>query len=358
MILKKEPLIKKQLSILLVGLGLILLLMVWNDCSWIKTLPLYGTELPPDVYQAVIIRSTAVALSIIIISLAVFLGLWKYTITKLEQLSASIDRIMDGDPAAISNNNEEGILSRLEAQSYQMSRRLQLGLESMSREKEGLQSLVTDISHQIKTPLASIKVFNALLIEGGLSEEEEREFLVKIKEQVDKLEWLAAALIKISRMETGMVELRMEPGDIKQTIMEAVNEVYVRALEKNIAINVQNLPSIRVLHDPKWSREAMVNILENSIKYLPEKGQINISVERLETYLKIDFEDDGIGIPAHEMDKVFNRFFRGEADIIKKAEGSGIGLYLCRKIIEEQGGGIIVTSTEGQGAKFTLLLTL
>ena len=358
MIFKKEPLIKKLFAILVVGLILMLFLVMMNSFSFIKQLPDYGTKATPDIYQAFIKRTAAAAFFIIVLNIALFWGMGKYAIQKLEKLSLTIDRIMDGDFSTVANTDEEGIFSRLESQFHQMSRRLQLGMESITREKEDLKSLVTDISHQIKTPLASVKIFNSLLMEDGLSKQEEIEFLNRIKEQIYKLEWLSASLIKISRMETGMIELKKGQEDIKQTILKAVNEVYLRALERNVDINIQNLHSILVCHDFKWTKEAIVNILENSIKYLHENGQVNVTTEKLETHIKIDIKDNGIGIPSHEIGKVFNRFYRGEADIVKKTEGSGIGLYLTRKIIEDQGGGIIVTSEDGQGTKFTILLTL
>lgn len=358
MILRKEPLIRKQLAILAGGLILMSFLIVINSMSFISQLPGYGTETESNVYSLFMVRSAVVALLLIILNISLFWAIWIFTIRKLERLSLAVDRTMNGDFSAVAHADEEGILSRLESQFYQLSRRLQLSMETITREKDDLKTLVTDISHQIKTPLASIKVFNSLLIDGGLDEQEEFEFLSRIGDQVSRLEWLSASLIKISRMETGMIELKKEPADIAQTILEAVNEVYLRALEKNVDIVIQPLPSVTVGHDARWTREAIVNILENSIKYVNDNGQIKIAMEHLETCVKIDIADNGIGISPQEIGKIFNRFYRGEAAAVKKADGSGIGLYLARKIVEEQGGGIIASSEVGRGTRFTILLTL
>ncbi len=354
MIFRKEPLIRKQLALMGLALASLLFLAVLGSLYYVKRLPADGAITPHTFIHWAIIA----VLIVVIVNLAWFIAMWKHTISRLEKLSWTLDRAMDGNFPTLTNIDEEGILSRLESQFYRLSHLLQVNLENIMREKENLNALVTDISHQIKTPLASIKVFNSLLIQGDLSQAEVSEFLNLTQQQITRLEWLSASLIKISRLEAGIIELRKEPADIKTTLLDAVNEVYWRALEKGVEINIAPLPCLVVDHDSKSNREAIANILENAIKYGPENGMVNLAVEKLETYIKIDIEDNGMGIPTHELSKVFDRFFRGEANIVKNTEGSGIGLYLSRKIIEQQGGGIIATSTEGQGTRFTILLTL
>lgn len=357
MLIKKEPLINKTLAILLAGLMVIIVLLTLSDLTFFKLLSSHELDYRANIYRNIILRDGLIAISIIGLNLLLFSALWKLIIHKLEQLSLQMDQSLDGAFPLVDNDEEEGILSRLEGQFYQLARRLQLSLESISREKEELNSVVTDISHQIKTPLASLKIFNSLLLEGNLNKTEELEFLQRMQEQIQKLEWLAASLIKISRLETGTIELKKDSFDIKQTILEAVNEVYLKSLAQEVEINVHNMPNRVIDHDPKWTCEAIVNILENAIKYTTANGLVRISMQELESYIKIDIKDNGIGIPAHEIGQVFNRFFRGESELIRKSEGSGIGLYLSRKIIEEQGGGLIVNSKPDQGSCFTILLS-
>ncbi len=358
MIFRKDPKIKKLFLILTASLVLVGFLFVMNTMRLIAGFENSTGMASGDTYQGFIMGSIAAVIIIITINILLFLGMGKYLVHKLDYLSIAADKIMDGQ-YPVFMEDEEGILSRLESQFYQISRRMKLGFDDIRKEKENLHSLVTDISHQIKTPLSSIKVFNTLLIEGGLSPQEEEEFLGRAKEQIDKLEWLSDALIKISKMETGMIQLNMQRADIKKTIIEAVNEVYSRAMEKNVEIDMQDLQSIPVYHDIKWTREAIVNILENSIKYTADQGTVNVSMEKLETYIKINIRDNGIGIPPHEISKIFNRFYRGGAQKVVETEGSGIGLYLSRNLLEEQGGTIIASSPgEGQGSQFSILLTL
>lgn len=358
MILKKDPIIKKAFIILIVSLIFIISMVILNNYFFINQLHNQGINISESVGYKFILKSMAIMFLIIILNGFLFISILKYIVKKLEKVSFDTDRIMDGDYSIVSNVDEEGILSRLESQFAQMSRRLQLNINNINDEKENVKSLVTDVSHQIRTPLASIKMFNSLLIDGGLTKEEEEEFLGRIKDEVDKLEWLANSLAKISTMESGMIQLRKETGDIRKTILEAVNGIYLEALEKNIDINIKNLESVYIYHDFKWTKEAIFNILENAVKYTNENGEVNISMEKLETYIKIDIEDNGIGIPPEDIGGIFNRFYRGDSETIKKAEGSGVGLYLTRMILEEQDGGIIVSSEENQGSKFTILLTL
>ncbi|MCR1899618.1 HAMP domain-containing histidine kinase [Irregularibacter muris] len=357
MILRKEPAIKKAFIILVVGITFITLMIILNNYFFISQFENGGIKISEGPGSQFLWRSIVPMLLVIALNVILFIYVLKQIINKLEKMSLAIDRIMDGDFSIISNVDQEGILSRLESQFYQMSRRVQLSMDNINTEKEKVKSLVTDISHQIRTPLASIKIFNSLLIQGGLEKQEEEEFFKRTENEVDKLEWLANSLVKISTMESGIIQLKKEKENIKKTILEAVNGVYLDALEKNIEININNLESIYIDHDTKWTKEAIFNVLDNAIKYTPENGQVHISLEKLETYIKIDIQDTGIGIPQKDRGKIFERFYRGQAEIIKKAEGSGIGLYLTRKIVEEQGGGIMVTSKEGQGSKFTLLFT-
>lgn len=295
---------------------------------------------------------------IILLTVAIFFYLLKLLIKKLEKISTGIDRMIDGNYSVEFNFDREGILSRLESQFYQLGKRIRLSLEELSTEKENIKSLVTDISHQIKTPIASIKMFNSILSEEELSLEEEKEFLCKTSYEIDKLQALTENLIKVSRMEVGAIEIKKESYDIKTTMLEAINGVYLKALEKNIEININNLSSLSIEHDFIWTKEAIFNVLDNAMKYTENNGQINIDIEKLDTYIKINIEDNGIGIPENDLNRVFERFYRGNSDKVTNSEGSGIGLYLARKIIEEQGGSIIFSSKERIGTKFIIILTL
>lgn len=314
LIFKKDPVIKRSFIMLVISLIFIASIVVLHDYFFISHLP------DQNAGSKFILESIAILPFAIVLNIVLFAIVLKYAVDKLENISLAIDRIMDGNFSVVSHVDEDGILSRLESQFCQMARRLQLSMDGINMEKEKIKSLVTDISHQIRTPLSSIKIFNSLLIDGGLTKEENEEFLSRIKDEVDKLEWLANSLVKISETEQGIIQLKKEEADIRKTILEAVNGVYLEALEKNIEINMSNLESIYIYHDFKWTKEAIFNILQNAVKYTSENGEVKISMEKLETYIKLDIEDNGIGIPTKDLGNIFDRFYRGDSATVKKCE--------------------------------------
>ena len=355
MIFRKDPLIKKLFLILVAGLGLVGLFLVVNSLFFVRGINEASGSVP---WQGFIAGNIALVIILVMVNILLFLGMMRYIVDKLDRLSAAVDKLMEGEYTSFAEE-EEGIFSRLESRFSQVSRKMERGFASLSKGKENLQSLVTDLSHQIKTPLSAVKVFYTLLKENQLSPQERNEFFDRLKEQIDKLEWLSDGLIKISKMETGMIRIKKEPADIKETILAGVSEVYGKALEKNLEIDVGALQSLGVPHDVKWTKETIVNVLENSIKYTEVGGKISVHMEKMETYIKIDIQDNGIGIPPQEIGKVFHRFYRGESQQVAATQGTGIGLYLSRKILEEQGGTIVAGSMgEGMGSRFTILLML
>lgn len=280
----------------------------------------------------------------------------KYYVTHMEELSVCIEKVLAGD---FSDNNmeiREGVLARIECQFHRMNKIIVNNMENMKREKENIKALVADISHQLKTPIASIKIFNSLLSEDEISEDERAEFLNRSKENIDRLEWLAASLVKISRLEAGLIEIKKSKQDIKNTIVEAVNQIYLKAMEKGIDINLDSLEGYEFAYDEKWTREAIFNVIENAVKYTPHNGKITISILKLQYYIRVDIKDNGIGIEEGEVNNIFKRFYRGKDERIENKEGSGIGLYLTRRILEKQGGSITVSSEKEKGSVFNLFL--
>lgn len=204
---------------------------------------------------------------------------------------------------------------------------------------------MTDISHQLKTPVAALKTSMELLASEDLTQEEEDEFYENCLYQLNGLENLTKALVNVSRMEKGMIELHMEPCDLNETILDAVNRLYGKAAAKGILIEMsEDSPKYPVIvrQDRKWTTETLVNLIDNAIKYSGADTKICIHVECLTNFVRIDVEDEGIGIPKSEYHKIFKRFYRGKA--VSMVEGSGIGLYLAREIMERQSGAVFVRS--------------
>lgn len=230
--------------------------------------------------------------------------------------------------------------------------------ERLAEEENSTKALITDISHQLKTPLASIRMSHELVKSETLTVEERQEFLKSETQEINKLELLLEELVNISRLESNMIQLKPEYQSMKQTITEAVSQVYMKAHNKQMEICVEFEADILVKHDIKWTVEALVNVLDNAIKYSEAGTTIQIRVERLSTYLLIEIEDEGMGITEEELHKIFKRFYRGEGARKCVKDGAGVGLYLARWIVEQQGGTILAKRKFGKGSIFKITLPL
>ncbi len=214
--------------------------------------------------------------------------------------------------------------------------------------------LISDLSHQLKTPLANIILDTELLESNGLKEEQRKEFLHHAKAQASRMQWLMQNLLKASRLENGMIQFQAENVGIKATIVKAVNAVYAQANEKKIEIFMEEFKDIVLFHNPKWTVEAMINVLENAVKYSKEKSKIKISIMEMDIYTRITIHDQGMGIPQTEYNKIFRRFYRGKQ--AQEEEGTGLGLYLAQLILQSEQGYLTVDSKLGKGSSFHFFL--
>lgn len=233
-------------------------------------------------------------------------------------------------------------------------------------EKEETKTLVTDISHQLKTPVAALKASLEILDSRALTETERREFEGRCKEQMLRLEELMGALVNISRMETGMIQITRQEDAVFETLLLAVSRIYPKALEKQIEIVSEaedELQKLTLPHDKKWLSEAIINVLENAVKYSPSHTVIAIRMQKMNLFLRIEIEDEGPGIPKEEWNLIFRRFYRGSSERVQSQPGSGVGLYLARQILERHQGTLTVSSKKslagnqaGSGSRFVFQL--
>lgn len=201
--------------------------------------------------------------------------------------------------------------------------------ENALNEKESIKYMISNLSHQLKTPLPNVKMYQEFLEDEKLSKDKQKIFRMKLKKQIEKIEWILESIIKCTRLEEGIISFIPDMYPIRNTIMQAMDSVALKAANKDIEIiATEEISDVKVYHNFKWTREVFENILENAIKYSPCKSIIKISIEQLETYTKISIEDSGIGIRDEEYVKIFQRFYRSKD--VENEEGSGIGLYLCR----------------------------
>lgn len=230
---------------------------------------------------------------------------------------------------------------------------LQAQQHSIEKEKNKLQSFVSDISHQLKTPITNLKLLQEALKQADLPPETYQNYLDAQKKQLEKIDFLIQSLLKTAQLENGLIHLQPGITSIESTILSSLEGILIPAEKKNIEIHYDNTKDYTILHDPKWTSEALFNIMENAIKYTPPYGKLIISLNQTEKYIKISIKDTGIGIPPTELPKIFTRFWRGNTKIL---EGNGIGLYLCKQIITLQHGYILVNSTLNLGTEFQVFL--
>ncbi len=245
---------------------------------------------------------------------------------------------------------------------FKLGHKLMMKTQALAEERDHTKTLVTDISHQLKTPVSALKSCFAMCMEAD-TETERTDFLRRCALQMDKLEALVTSLISISRLETSLITLHPEEVFLSDILMSSVNTVYEKALQKNIRIEAggpgsEDLSSLSLRLDEKWTVEAVANILDNAVKYSPAGSKIVLRLHKLYSFVRMEIEDTGIGIPKAEYNQIFKRFYRGSHPVVKQAEGSGVGLYLTRKIIEEQGGTVTVRPAVKQGSIFVIQLPL
>lgn len=277
--------------------------------------------------------------------------------TRLLAFSSSLCTILDRmicqeEPQVILE--EETLFARIFHRLYRFYQISQENKCKVDEERKELQMLVSDISHQVKTPVSNLKMVIDTLLLKPVSEHERTDFLCGIRNQTEKLEFLFHALVKTSRLETGAIQLEKKNNLLFNTLAQAMSGIVYGAEQKEISVTVDCPENLYLQHDSKWTAEALFNLLDNAVKYTPVGGKINVSVEQWEMYVKIDVSDTGKGILESNHAAIFRRFYREEE--VHDVPGVGIGLYLSREIITQQGGYIKVTSEVGKGSVFSVFL--
>ena len=271
-----------------------------------------------------------------------------------DALCKLLDDMMSANQAPPQYTEEENLFYKIQHRLSRLYEVLRESKSSIAKERADLRELISDISHQVKTPIANLKMQDATLLEQTVTPEKQREFLVAMDSQLDKLDFLMQAMIKTSRLETGVISLQPQPQAIYDTLAAALGGILLNAEQKKIAVTVDCPETVIAAHDRKWTTEALFNILDNAVKYTPAGGKIHVAVVCWEMYVKIDISDTGIGIPEQHQGTIFKRFYRESS--VHDAPGIGIGLYLAREIITRQGGFIRVSSELGTGSTFSVFL--
>lgn len=289
------------------------------------------------------------------------IGIWTFVALSLlakilsymsSDFNSIIDEMMNETYQPNQFIEDDTIISKMNGQLDRLYSIMQYHKEQIYKEKEELQQFISDISHQVKSPITNSEVAIDSILELDLNEREKQEYLTLIRCQVEKLKFLMDALIKVSRLETGILVIKKEYKSIHETILQALTDIILRAEQKSLQIHVNCSKDLYILHDVKWTIEAIYNILDNAVKYTNQNGKIHINVIDKASYVIVNIEDTGKGIIENNLGAVFHRFYR-EPDV-HNIEGNGLGLFLSQKIITLQGGYIQLNSRLGEGTIVSL----
>lgn len=287
-------------------------------------------------------------LTIILASLIVWLEHRKIqnTMSKIEKM---LDAAINGSFAE--NNFDESELSALETRFARYLSSSEISAKNVAHEKDKIKSLIADISHQTKTPIANLLLYSEL-VDEEIPESDAKNHVRSIHQQTEKLRFLIDALVKLSRLENGIISLSVTRNAIFPMLDSIVRQYTPKASEKGLQFKLEHTTETAIF-DAKWTAEAVSNIVDNAIKYT-DTGVISISVIKYEMFARIDISDTGIGIAESELANIFSRFYRSQT--VSRQDGVGIGLYLARQIVTDQGGYIKVSSVIGKGSTFSIFL--
>lgn len=285
--------------------------------------------------------------SFLLIGSFVYYTGWRYR--QIRKLSEYLRQISAGDYTLDVRDNREGELSILKSEIYKVTRMLSEASGRLQEDKVHLKDSLSDISHQLKTPLASMTVMADLLEDPNLSQEKSDEFVHNIQAQLERTRWLVSSLLKLSKIDAGTIVFKQETVQVVDVIKHALNAMQVRIDIKNIEIVMEGDENAVLQGDFHWMGEAISNIIKNCIEHIPEESKLSIRYGENVLYTEIIISDQGKGIPKADLPYIFKRFYKGKN---ASDDSVGIGLAMAETIIAGQYGSIDVTSIPEEGTTF------
>lgn len=288
-------------------------------------------------------------LSIMLIGASLLFTKWRYR--EIEKLSVYLRKISSGNDSLDVRDNTEGELSILKNDIYKVTRMLSEHRSLLQRDKLQLTDAISDISHQLKTPLTSMTVMADLLSAPDLPPAKRTEFTHHIRIQLERIDWLVSSLLKLSKMDAKTIPFKKDSIPMKSLIQKALEPVMIPMDIKGQTVSIAGDDDVSFVGDFNWTAEAIINILKNGVEHTPEGGAIAISFSDNALYSEIVIADNGKGIPKEDLPYIFKRFYKGK----NASEGSiGIGLAMAQSIIASQNGVIDVTSDIEKGTQFRI----
>lgn len=255
---------------------------------------------------------------------------------EMEALSEALEKLINGEAPEIEGISQDTLPSKVRSQILRLGEIMKAKDQALGKEKEEIRGLIADTAHQLRTPLANMESYLELLETMDWEEKERENYLLALRESQEKIRFLTEGLIKMARLESRIIQIRKEARDLQETLLESILQVKKEAEEKHIEIRLEMTEGEQAPHDRQWLGEAVYNLLDNSVKYSEEYGQILMTVVRNEMFTEIRVRDWGRGIEEGEENLVFGRFYRGKN--VSGEKGFGLGLYLAREIVHQHGG--------------------
>ncbi|MBS4174191.1 HAMP domain-containing sensor histidine kinase [Bacillus sp. FJAT-49736] len=303
---------------------------------------------------AAVFFSIAAMLLIIIVSILLIgcsLLFTKRRYLDIERLSGYLRQIHSGDYSLDVRDNVEGELSILKNDIYKVTMMLSEQRALLQKDKIQLTNAISDISHQLKTPLTSMMMMSDLLRDRNLPAEKRREFTKSLRNQLERLEWLVSSLLKLSKIDAGTAHFKQEPVVVERLVQKALEHVLIPMEIKEQTVSIIGEHSVTFLGDFHWTVEALINILKNCVEHTSENGVITIFYSENVLFTEIRISDNGIGIEKADLLNIFKRFYKGKN---AAKESVGIGLAMAHSIITSQNGDIEVKSKKGEGTSFQI----
>ncbi|MFE8697366.1 sensor histidine kinase [Cytobacillus sp. FJAT-53684] len=287
--------------------------------------------------------------SILLIGCSLLFTRWRYR--EIEKLSSYLRHITNGNYSLDVRDNQEGELSILKNDIYKVTLMLSEQKSLLKQDKVLLTDAISDISHQLKTPLTSMMMMADFLNDAKLQKTKRMEFTHSIRQQLERMEWLVSSLLKLSKIDAGTVAFKKEQISVKRLIEKALEAVLIPMDIKEQSISIEGEEKTSFVGDLNWTSEALINILKNCVEHTPTGGALTISFSENILYTEIVIADNGEGIPKEDIPYIFNRFYKGK----NAGEDSvGIGLAMAHSIIKSQNGDIHVKSKQEKGTQFQL----
>jgi len=288
-------------------------------------------------------------ISALLIGCSLFFTRWRYR--EIAKLSSYLRQISSGDYSLDVRDNQEGELSILKNEIYKVTLMLSEQSAMLQQDKIHLTDAISDISHQLKTPITSMMVMADLLSDAELPVEKRIEFTHNIHVQLERVKWLVSSLLKLSKIDAGTVRFKQEPVSVHQLCHKALEPLLIPIDIKEQTVSINGDPTVSFLGDLNWTVEAMINILKNGVEHTQVGGTIEITFAENALFTEIVIADNGPGIPKEDLPYIFKRFYKGKN---ASEESIGIGLAMAHSIITSQKGHIVVDSGKGKGTQFRI----